>query len=256
MNARETLIAAVDALEKMGFVILPRSEVEAKDKEIMELREALRGMPCPRPCKGAPTLTYAQFKALDPCEESRNRVVELLGGARTWGDNGVTAAQAKEAGCTLDDLVWAASALARRDKDVERRLRLWMADCAAHVLHIYEQLGTSEAPRNAIIANRRFARGEIDASARAAAMDAARAAAWAAAWDAEDAAARAAARAAAWDAEEAWQLDRLVAWMSDDEPDDWPLPDRAAPNETRGRNSDIGRADPARAALKEASYGE
>jgi len=29
MNAREALIAAVEALEKMGFVILSRSEVEA-----------------------------------------------------------------------------------------------------------------------------------------------------------------------------------------------------------------------------------
>lgn len=41
MNARETLIAAVEALEKMGFVILSRSEVEAKDKELEKLREAL-----------------------------------------------------------------------------------------------------------------------------------------------------------------------------------------------------------------------
>lgn len=234
-----------------------------------------------------PTLTYAQFKALDPCGEAFERVVKLFGGARTWGENGVTAAQAKEAGCTLDDLIWAASALSYRDKDVKRRLRLWMADCAARVLHIYERAGTSDAPRNAIIANRRFARGEIDATAWAAAMDAAweaaweavgdaamdairaaamasargasRAAVWAAARDAarddEDIAARTAARTAAWNAEEAWQLDRLVAWMSDDEPDDWPLPDRVASDETRGRNSDIGRADPARAALKEASDG-
>lgn len=124
--------------------------------------------------------------------------------------NGITAAQAKEAGCTLTDLVWAASALARRDKDVERRLRLWMADCAARVLHIYERAETSEAPRNAIIAARQFARGEIDGAAGAAAGDAA----------------LGAARVAARDAEEAWQLDRLVAWMSDVEPADWPLPAR------------------------------
>jgi len=161
-------------------------------------------------------------------------------------------------------LVWAPSALARHDKDVERRLRLWMADCAARVLHIYERAETSEAPRNAIIAARQFARGEIDDAAWAAARDAAWgaalaacnaacdaacdaawaaalaavAAAWAAGDAAEDAAraawdaARAAwdaARAAgddAGDAEEAWQLDRLVAWMSDVEPADWPLPAR------------------------------
>ena len=35
-----------------------------------------------------------------------------------------------------------------------------------------------------------------------------------------------AARVAARDADEAWQLDRLVAWMSDVEPADWPLPVR------------------------------
>lgn len=195
---------------------------------------------------GAPTLTYAQLLELDPCKESRKRVVKLLGGARKWGENGITAAQAKEAGCTLNDLLWAASALARRDKDVERRLRLWMADCAARVLHIYEWTETSEAPRNAIIAARQFARGEIDGAAWVAAWDAAwvaaraaeRAAArvaawdaaWVAAWVAARAAARVAARAAAWDAagdaEETWQLDRLVAWMSDVEPADWPLPAR------------------------------
>lgn len=33
-----------------------------------------------------------------------------------------------------------------------------------------------------------------------------------------------AARGAAWAAEEAWQLDRLIARMSDAEPDDYPLP--------------------------------
>lgn len=37
MNARETLIAAVEALEKMGFVVLSRSEVDAiRDKALEE----------------------------------------------------------------------------------------------------------------------------------------------------------------------------------------------------------------------------
>src|SRR3546814_9974895 len=53
------------------------------------------------------------------------------------------------------------------DADVERRLRLWLADCAARVLHIYEKTEASAAPREAIIAARRFARGEIDAAALA-----------------------------------------------------------------------------------------
>jgi hypothetical protein len=115
-----------------------------------------------------------------------------------------SAADAKAAGVSFEDVVRAASAMAIDNKDVERRLRLWMADCAAHVLHIYEKTGDSDAPRSAIIAARQFARGEIDAAAWAA-----RDAAW-----------------AAWAAEEAWQYDRLIQWLSDEEPADWPLPER------------------------------
>lgn len=149
-------------------------------------------------------LTYDEVRNLDPCSSSFTRVSKLLGGETAWNGNKIDAAKAREAGCTFDDIVWAASALARENPDVERRLRLWMADCAARVLHIYEKTESSPAPRNAIVAARQFARGEIDAAA------------WAAAW--------AAARAAAWAAEEAWQFDRLIAWLSDDEPQDWPLP--------------------------------
>lgn len=222
----------------------------------------------------AVTITLAQLDALGP----------------------VDAARAVDAGATLDDLVWAGTALARHDPDVERRLRLWMADCAAHVLHIFERESpTDMRPREAIVAARRYARGEIDAAACDVACDAARVAAWgsrASAWDTASAAARYAAGAAAWvnwragacdadmaaacdaaydaawaaawaaacdaswdaaraaacdaawatvawaaavdaaraaacdaarAAEERWQLDRLVAWLSADEPEDWPL---------------------------------
>ena len=61
-------------------------------------------------------------------------------------------------------------------------------------------------------------RGPIEAARRDA--DAAGDAAWAAA----GAAAGDAARAAAWDAEQAWQFDRLILWLGDNEPQDWPLP--------------------------------
>ena len=204
-------------------------------------------------------LTYDEVKAFDPCDDSFRRVSKLLGGEKGWNGHKIDAAKASEAGCTFDDIVWAACAFARRDTDVERRLRLWMADCAARVLHIYEKTETSPAPRNAIIAARQFARGEIDAAAwdaaraaaRAVAWDAARDAARAVAWDARAAArdaawaaardaawaasrdaawaaardaAWAAARAAAWAAEELWQFDRLISRLSDDEPEDWPLP--------------------------------
>lgn len=39
MNAREALNSMVEALEQLGFVILPRSEWEAKDAELAEVRQ-------------------------------------------------------------------------------------------------------------------------------------------------------------------------------------------------------------------------
>ena len=175
----------------------------------------------------APTLTYDELIALQLCEGRLAYIERKIGGPRKWNGNRVTAQEAREAGVPFQDVVWAASAKARHDKDVARRFRMWAADCAAHVLHIYENSGNSDAPRKSIIAARQFARGEINAAAR----DAATAAASAAATDAALAAARhaawAAASAAARDAEETWQFDRLIAWLSDNEPDDWPLPEIA-----------------------------
>ena len=191
-------------------------------------------------------ITYAELKKLNPCSSSRNRVAKLMGGASKWTAP-ITAQQAKDAGCTFDEVVWVAVALARENPDVERRLRLWVSDCAARVLHIYEKTEASDAPRNAIIASRQFARGEIDAAARDAARDASWDASWVTAWDASwvttwDAswdAARDAALAsawvtawdsvwpAAWGDKESWQFGRLIQWLSENEPEDWPLPERA-----------------------------
>ena len=137
----------------------------------------------------AVSISYAELLALGPCEDRLNNAIEKFGGAEKWGDARVTAKQACAAGVTFSDLVWVSSALARKDKDVERRLRLWIADCAARVLNIYEKTESSTAPRNAIVAARQFARGKIRAAAWAAvappARDAARDAAWDAAWDAQ-----------------------------------------------------------------------
>ncbi len=143
----------------------------------------------------APTITLAALAKLGPCEDVLADVLKALPKRRR-----ITAAVAREAGISFDDIVWVAFAVAQTNKDVERRLRLWLADCAVHVLHIYEKTETSDAPREAIIAARRYARGEIDSAA------------WAAA------------RAS----EEAWQFDRLIAWLSDEEPADLALLERAA----------------------------
>ena len=116
----------------------------------------------------------------------------------------------------------------------KRTARLYAADCAEHVLHIYEsKYPDDNRPRKAIETARGHANGETTeeelaaardaardaarAAAWAAAWDAARAAAWAAAWDAARDAARAAAWAAAWaaarDAERKWQSDRLAEYL-------------------------------------------
>ena len=132
----------------------------------------------------------------------------------------------------------------------ERTARLFAADCAEHVLYLYElDYPADKRPRMAIATARKYANGEatleeLDAAwaaaedaARAAAEDAARAAAraaaedaaWAAAWAAWDAAwaaAWAAARAAAedaaraaWDAartaELEWQALRLAEYLEE-----------------------------------------
>ncbi len=172
------------------------------------------------------TLTYDQLIKLDPCNDRLVVVKKILGGPRKNGKK-VTAAQARKAGVPFDDILWAACSLARKNDDVDRRLRLWKADCAAHVLHIYEKSETSDAPRKAITAARRHVRGKIseDASAAAgaaawaawAAGDAARDAAWhdasAAAWAAWGAArAASAAWAAAWAARDAaWAAARAAS---------------------------------------------
>lgn len=81
----------------------------------------------------------------------------------------------------------------RPDSQDQKTLALWAADCAEHVLPVFEtQCPDDDRPREAIEAGRAWARGEITVGkARAAAF-----AAYAAARDSEDPAARAAARAA------------------------------------------------------------
>ena len=90
-----------------------------------------------------------------------------------------------------------------------RIARLFTADCAEHVLHIFEAtFPGDERPRKAIQAARDYTRGIIDTAAWAAAWDAASDAARAAVW----AAASAATRGAAWDA--ASDAARAAVWAA------------------------------------------
>lgn len=169
---------------------------------------------------------------------------------------------------TFDALLAATIKAAKTDPDIARRLRLWAADCAAHVLHLFERKRPGDdRPRRAIEAARA---GAADANNSAKAADwtvfatraswtaqaadtlagrgidndaswiAAQSAAWAAcAAGAADAAAAAiqasrVVRARVFDTlanDDAdtrslglsWQHARLVARLSDPEPEDWPL---------------------------------
>ena len=200
------------------------------------------------------TFTYDRVAALRPSADMLLAAAEKLGGVAVWKERAVSFREMADAGILFDDLVRLATEASQLDPDIARRVKLWGADCAAHVLPIFErEMPGDTRPREAIEAARGFARGTGSDAALAAArdatmdatMDATRAAAWAAAraaaWVATRAAAsdaraaaRDAARAAAWvatraaasdaeDAEKAWQLDRLCCWMSEQEPQDWPL---------------------------------
>ncbi|MFY7936903.1 MAG: putative immunity protein [Flavobacterium sp.] len=101
----------------------------------------------------------------------------------------------------LDDTLWAFRAVALKSVN-DVKIRLFAADCADMVLHIFEkQFPNDDRPRNAIQAARDYANGLITAEelndAAGAAADAARAAAW---WAARAAGAAADAAADAADA--------------------------------------------------------
>ena len=154
------------------------------------------------------TLTYDELIALRPCPSSLSRITQLLGGAKEWNGKPITAEQARNAGVTFAEIIWVTSTIARKNPDVKRKLRLWLADCAAHVLFIFEKkIKNDNRPRLAIFAARDFALGKITRAARDAA------------WDAARAAAGDAARAA----ETSWQFHRLVLWLKDKEPEQYPL---------------------------------
>jgi hypothetical protein len=147
----------------------------------------------------APTMTWKQILACSPCASERKAArAKLKAALPDFDRRPLTLANAASAGIDLDSLIWIAGRAAALDADCARRIRLFGADCAARVAHI------ANDPRStaAIVAGRAFARREIDDAARAVALAAAR---------------------YAWYAEQNWQLGRLVAWFSDDEPTDWPI---------------------------------
>jgi hypothetical protein len=149
-----------------------------------------------------PSVTVADVIAWWPCDAyTERRITDLFAGRERMTGEAIL-----DLTIPVEDRFWA---VLHAPLLTEAQQRLFAADVAEHVLHLYERDYPQDGrPRAAIVAARRFARGEIGAAARdaawAAAGDAARTAAgdaaWTAAGDAAWAAARDAARTAAGDA--------------------------------------------------------
>ncbi len=110
------------------------------------------------------------------------------------------------------DVFHEARLLRKLDTWNEKTARLFAADCAEHVLPIFEKFFPNDnRPRLAIQAARDFANGKIDAAS----WDAARAASW----DAAGAAFWETARVASWDAaraaEKKWQTAKLMEYLKE-----------------------------------------
>ena len=166
------------------------------------------------------TTTLNKIREHSPCKESWITLNKELG-SDYGGDTELKFSQLIDI-LDLDDALWCLRSICpEHDKEV----RLFAADCAERVLHIYEKKYPKDTRmRDCINTARLFANGEATqeqlAAARAAARaaagaaaGAARAAAWAAAGAAARAAAWAAARAvarAARDAEQKYQEELLI----------------------------------------------
>ena len=150
------------------------------------------------------TTTLNKIKAHSPCSDGWNKLLNHLGKKQVDDEPLSIATIIQSNG--IKDAVWALCAVEGKDKEI----RLFAADCAESVLHIYEkQYPNDDRPRKAIQAARDYANGLINEDKLSASRDAACAAAGAAAGEAAGEAAWAAwdaTRAAAWEA--AWEAAR------------------------------------------------
>ena len=182
-------------------------------------------------------LTIEAVKKHGPCSDDFNRVAKLLPKRRK-----ITAAQARKYGCSYNDIIWIANEIARNSDEIKRRLTAYLNDNAKAVLHIFERAAPDDSRvRDCIQATDDFLAGKIsegDWREAAWAAWAARAArdAWTAldewdardawnAWDAGDAWYARAARAAFY----AWQFDRLIYWLTEENPKPLPMPKKGVP---------------------------
>jgi len=145
--------------------------------------------------------TLNKILSHDPCEDGWEKLLTHLG--KTEADDEPLSIRTILDSNGIEHAIWALRAV----DDHKREIRLFAADCAESVLHIYENAHPDDdRHRKAIEAARRYANGEISEEEL---EDASRAAryAWYAAWYAVGAT-----RYAAWAAEEA--AAGHVAWAA------------------------------------------
>jgi len=116
--------------------------------------------------------TLNKIKSHRPCKDGWEKLITYLGKTEADDDELTIATIIESNG--IQDAIWALRAVDGHDKEI----RLFAADCAESVLHIYEdKYPGDDRHRKAIQAARDYANGLIDAAAGDAAGDAA--------WDAE-----------------------------------------------------------------------
>lgn len=191
--------------------------------------------------------SVSKIRALGPCAGGYRFALGKLADKEE-----VSAAEARKAGCSFEDMAWYLSVQARNDAEIDRRLRMWKADVAARVLPVFEMAFPEETcARDAIVAARAYAAGEIDLIALQQAIAAAQMAedmAWMlnairaaqacsaarvcgdtrASWVVSRCAVEAVREQAG--AELGWQYDKLVEWFSHPEPKPIPLSERHGGN--------------------------
>jgi hypothetical protein len=102
------------------------------------------------------TTTLNKIKAHSPCEDVWDKLLNYLGKTQADDDPLSIATIIESNG--IKDAVWALCAVEGKDKEI----RLFAADCAESVLHVYEkQYPNDYRPRKAIQAARDYANGVI-----------------------------------------------------------------------------------------------
>ena len=105
------------------------------------------------------TTTLRKIREYSPCEDGYKKLCKSLGGVRKYGeDTPVKFSQIVESN-GLHDALWCLRTIC---PEHEREVRLYAADCAERVLHVFEKkYPKDKRPTEAIEAARKFANGEI-----------------------------------------------------------------------------------------------